>query len=212
MFGDFGHGLVKSRVEHGHHRSGRAQDLPGPANPCKTRGIVQRRQLGQSVNSSLNFVSNQRRLHVSISSMHYPMPDRFDVVERTGQTIEQNMQRMRMVPNLQCRRRTVAVRSCHLEACDPPDAFDNSLEQRRPTCQRAPWLLNHVHEPKFDRRAPAVDDQDLHINVEVSRHAPGCCQSSFQSEPCAAASAPDFLPSKALVYLPTAAAPLHFAR
>ena len=92
-----------------------------------------------------------------------------------------------------------------------PIPFDNSLEQGRSACQCARGL-NHVHEAKFDRRASAVDDQDLHVNVEVSRHAPWCRQSSCQSDRSAAAFAPDFLPSKSLVYVPKAAALLHFAR
>ena len=40
----------------------------------------------------------------------------------------------------------------------------------------------------------------------------GYSQSSCQSERCTAASGADFLPSKASVYLPIAAALLHFAR
>ena len=140
------------------------------------------------------------------------MSDRFDLAERAGQAIEQNTQRMRMVPNLNVVVERCPSCPCHLEACDAPDAFHGALEQCRLSCQYASRLFNHMNETKFDRRTPAVDHQNEHVTAEASRHVPGRCQSSCQSERCTAASGADFLPSKALVYLPMAAALLHFAR
>src|SRR6185295_20072549 len=173
---------------------------------------MQGRQFGQRIDPCLYLLRNQRRLYVLVSSMHHPMSDRFDLVERAGQAIEQNTQRMCMVLNLQRRRRTAYSLSHHLNGCDAPDALYGTLEQCRLSCEYASRLLNHVNDPKFNRRAPAIDHQNEHVTAEASRHVPGRSQSSCQSERCTTASGADFLPSKALVYVPMAAAPLHFAR
>ena len=74
------------------------------------------------------------------------MPDRFDLTQRARQAIEQNTQCMRMVANLQRRRRTAYSLPHHLKACDAPNALHGALEQRRPSCQSAPRLFDHFHD------------------------------------------------------------------
>ena len=87
--------------------------------------------------------------------------------------IKQNTQRLRMVSNFEFLSCVTNVLSSNLEACDAPDAFDRAVEQRRSSCQFSLGLLNDFNEPKFDRRTPAVDHQNLHVNAEASPHASG---------------------------------------
>jgi hypothetical protein len=78
------------------------------------------------------------------------MSDSVELTERAGEAIEQNTQRMGMVPNLQRRRRTAHSLFHHLNGCDAPDAFYGTLEQCRLRCQQTSRLFNHMNEPKFD--------------------------------------------------------------
>jgi hypothetical protein len=97
--------------------------------------------------------------------MHHPMPDRFDLAERPGQPIKYLVQRIGMVANFQGSRRTLAVLPGHFDPCDAPDAFDEALDQRGLNPQNTARLFSHVHEPKFDRRASAVDHENMHVTA-----------------------------------------------
>src|SRR5262245_45494 len=94
--------------------------------------------------------------------MHHPMPDCFDLAERTGQTIKENTQRLFMVRDLQGSRRTVSALPCYVEVRNTPDAFDRALDQGGPTDQDAGRLLKYLQEPEFDRGTPTVDYENLH--------------------------------------------------
>ncbi len=74
---------------------------------------------------------------------------------------------MRMIPNLQPIRDTMRDSPRRLEGCDAPDAVDRNLKQRHLTRRRPLRFLRHVHEPELDRRTPAVDYQNLHINLQT---------------------------------------------
>src|SRR5215831_3696518 len=95
------------------------------------------------------------------------MPDRFNFAERTAHLIKQHTQCPGMVWNLYGGLRLIHVLAPHLEARTTSDSFDGTFERRRAGCQFSTPLFSHLCEPKLDRRAPAIDHQDVHVAGEA---------------------------------------------
>ncbi len=140
---------MKRRIEDGHHRNGCPHDRLGPANSRETGWIVQRRQLGQLVDSCFDLLSNQGGLHVPVSAMHDPMSHGFDAVKQVTKPIHKHTHGLNMILSLYLAPGNAPLLSGHFEARQTSDAFDSAFDQGRSRHQCA-VLLNHLCESKFD--------------------------------------------------------------
>ena len=124
---------------------------------------MQGRQFGQSFDSGLNLLGEERMGHVLVSSMHHPMPDRCDLAEQASLSIKYLAQRTGMIANFKSGRRTLSVLPDHFDLCDTSDAFSEGIGSSRPNPQNSARLFNYVHESKVDRRTSAVDHENMHV-------------------------------------------------
>jgi hypothetical protein len=110
---------------------------------------VQRRQLGQRINSSFDLIGNDGGFHVPISAVHNPVSRGFDARKKIAKPIQEHVHGLRMVSGLGPCRRAAGLLPTHIEGRQTTDAFDSAFDQGRPRCLRAVFAYD-LSQPELN--------------------------------------------------------------
>ena len=78
------HRMMKSRIEHRHHRHLGTQHVPRSTNPFQTAGVVQGSQCPERIDLAHHRIRNHDRFQKSFSAMDNPVADSLDSGKRAG--------------------------------------------------------------------------------------------------------------------------------